>query len=382
MSAITPRVGIVLGTRPEVIKNWSIVQALRARGVAHFVLHTNQHSDWSMQGAFFSELGYSPDHVLPGDYALGRAVDWVRALVSELRLDVVLVNGDTAASLVGAIAAMYSDVAIAHVEAGLRSYDREMYEERNRIMVDAAAHFLFTYTEKEEAFLRARPELRGQVHHVGNTTVDLIDAFAAQLEPTGRDRFAFVTLHRKELTDRPAQLLEVFGALRTLTDEIDVVFPMHPRTRDAMARHRIPRSALGDVVVTEPMGCMDALAHVRGACVVLTDSGCVQEEACILRTPCVTVRDNTERLGTIEIGANVLSGMNGVDIVEAARLQMARAAFDWPPIYGQPGAAGRIADILCREWCRSAMSRESWSGASAPARSSPESVVASATGMV
>jgi len=347
MTARAPRVGIVLGTRPEVIKNGPIVAALRRRGVPHFVLHTGQHHDRSMHEAIFAEFDYAPDRVLEGGYELGRAIDWARATIAELDLDWVVVNGDTAAALVGALAAVYSDRRLAHVEAGLRSYDREMPEERNRIMVDAAAHLLLAYTEREADHLRGRPELRGEVVTVGNTTVDILAAFGDRLVRPRPGRFAYATLHRKELTDRPDAMRAAFRALAevaTLVDE--VVFPMHPRTRDAMERHGVDRALLGAVRVLEPISGLDSLAHVRHAAVVLTDSGCVQEEACLLGTPCVTVRENTERVATIEIGANVLAGLTTERIVACARAQLARADRSWPAIYGRPGAGERIVDLL------------------------------------
>ncbi|MFY9342496.1 MAG: UDP-N-acetylglucosamine 2-epimerase (non-hydrolyzing) [Planctomycetota bacterium] len=350
MSARTPRIGIVLGTRPEVIKNWSIVDALRRRSVPHHVLHTNQHADHAMNAGIFAEFGYAPDRVLAGGYTLGRAIDWVRAAIAELGLDWILVNGDTAAAVAGALAAIYGEARLAHVESGLRSYDREMPEERNRIMADAAAHLLLTYTEREAALLRQRPELRGRIVTVGNTTVDVVATFPERLARPRAGKYAYVTLHRKELTDRPAAMRSAFRALAELAGDVDeVVFPMHPRTRDAMRRHDIPGAMLGAVRVLEPIGGFDSLAHIRHAAVVLTDSGCIQEEACLLGVPCVTVRENTERVATVEIGANVLSGLRTERIVACAREQLARADGDWPQIYGPPGAGSRIVDELLAE---------------------------------
>jgi UDP-N-acetylglucosamine 2-epimerase len=349
MNTARRRIAIVLGTRPEIIKNWSIVQALRAQDVPHVVLYTNQHRDCAMAAAIFRDFEYGPDRALTGQYTLGRAVDWIQACIAELGIDVVLVNGDTAAALVGTLAALYSDVSIAHVEAGLRSYDIEMYEERNRIMVDSAAHYLFTYTDQEGQLLRSRPELRGRVFTVGNTTVDLIDAFADRLKSPRDARFAYVTLHRKELTDRPQEIIGVFSALAELSRDLDVVFPIHPRTCDAMRRYGIPPSLLGNVVVSEPLTALASLSHIKHAAVVLTDSGCVQEEACILGTPCVTVRRNTERSATLAIGANVLSGWQRERILELARYQLARSDRNWPSIYGPPGAGQRIVDVLLRD---------------------------------
>lgn len=353
MATRFPRVGVVLGTRPEVIKNWSIVAALRERGVPHWVLHTNQHHDPGLRDAIFAEFGYAPDRVLDGDYSLGRAIDWVRSVIAELDLDWILVNGDTAASLIGALAAMYSDRRSVHVEAGLRSYDREMPEERNRIMVDAVSDLLLTYTEREAEFLRHRPELRGRIVTTGNTTVDVVDAFPERLGRPRPGRYAYATLHRKELTDRPEVMRSAFEALAALAEDVDeVVFPMHPRTRDAMRRHGLGNGLLGAVRVLEPITGFQSLAHIRHAAVVLTDSGCIQEEACILGVPCVTVRENTERVATLEIGANRLSGWRRENIVACGREQLARSDRDWPQIYGLPGAGRRIVDVLLEESVR------------------------------
>jgi len=163
--------------------------------------------------------------------------------------------------------------------------------------------------------------------------------------------YAYVTLHRKELTDRSDVLVDVFRALAELARDLDaVVFPMHPRTRDVMARHRIPPSERGDVVVTEPVSALASPAHVKHAAVVVTDSGCVQEEACILGVPRVTVRENTERIATLEIGAHVLSGFKPESILACARYQIDRTDCDWPTIYGTPGAGERIVDVLLREF--------------------------------
>ncbi len=198
------RLGLVLGTRPEVMKNYAIVKALRAHRAQFVVLHTHQHYDDRMNRCLFEEMGYAPDFVMPGRYQLGLAIDWVRRMIHTQALDLLIVNGDTAAAVVGALAAVYSDTTLAHVEAGLRSYDPNMVEERNRIMVDAAAHYLFAYTPAHADYLRGLRELRGKVFCSGNTTVDLVADFADRLAPPPPDTgaYALVTLHRKELTDR------------------------------------------------------------------------------------------------------------------------------------------------------------------------------------
>lgn len=349
------KIAVVTGTRPEILKNYSIVAALRRSGASFSVLHTNQHSDRLMCDVMFEEMGYAPDVVMSSPYETGRAISWLSDLFVTLRIDLVLVNGDTAAAVAAAIAALYTDRRIAHVEAGLRSFDDEMREERNRIVVDAIAHHLFTYTECEADYLRRSPELRGRVEVTGNTTVDLIEDFRDRLGPRRDGRYAFVTLHRKELTDRPLRLAAVFRGLARLAERFDtVLFPMHPRTRDMMTRHCIDPALLGVVVVTEPVSGLDALALQRHAAVVVTDSGCIQEEAYILGVPCVTVRENTERHQTILHGANRLVGFDPDAIVAGVETALRRKRGGWPPIYGRSGAGDRIVTHLLDETPRSA----------------------------
>lgn len=341
------KVGIVMGTRPEIMKNYAIVKALRAADVPHAVLHTNQHVDAAMCGRIFEQMDYRPDAVFPGDYGIGAAVDWVRGQIRERGIDLVLVNGDTAAALVGAIAAVYSDVGLAHVEAGLRAFDRRMYEERNRIMVDAAAQYLFTYAQYQSDYLARIPDLRGRIVTVGNTTIDLIRDFADHIVPQRGGHYAYVTLHRKEFTDDRAAMIRVYGALNELSDDFDgMVFPMHPRTRHAMRRHGLSERLLNRVEVIEPIEPFRSLAYIRDAQVVINDSGCIQEEALLLASPCVTVRDNTERPETLAAGANLLAGFDGEAIAQAVSSQRSKKGSAFESVYGQPGAGERIVRAL------------------------------------
>jgi UDP-N-acetylglucosamine 2-epimerase (non-hydrolysing) len=339
-------VAIVLGTRPEIMKNYSLVKALRESGARYRVLHTNQHADPDMQGAFFAQMGYSADAVLPMDYALGRAVDWVQQQLEDFAAKVVIINGDTAAALIGAVAGIYAGAKVAHVEAGLRSLDRRMREERNRVMVDNGADYLFAYTAAERDYLRGSPDIRGEVFLSGNTTVDLLHDFADQLSRPRPDRFAYVTLHRKEFTDHPAIMEQVFSALSTLAEDLPVVFPMHPRTRQAMQQHGLAWDCLGEVEVVGPLPAFDSLSYEKHAEVIITDSGCMQEEAYLFNVPCVTVRENTERPGTLVDGANILSGFEPRAILEAIDLQRARPRRPFPDLYGTAGAGQRIVAVL------------------------------------
>ena len=311
------------------------------------VLHTNQHQDPLMRDDVFAKMGYAPDFIYPGDYSMGAAIDWVCKLIRQHQIELVLVNGDTAASLIGAIAAIYSDVELGHIEAGLRSFDEQMYEERNRVMVDSAAHYLFTYTQHHANYLNKINDLRGQVFNVGNTTIDLIEDFSPELSRMNTGRYAYVTLHRKEFTDSRARMVKVFAALNTLAQEFDtMIFPMHPRTRTAIAQHRLDQELLSRVQVIDPVDPFTSLSYEKYADLIITDSGCIQEEAYIFGVPCVTVRENTERPETIAAGANVLTGFSIEKILKLCHSQRMSRQRQFPPVYGMRGAGRRIVMIL------------------------------------
>jgi UDP-N-acetylglucosamine 2-epimerase (non-hydrolysing) len=341
------KIGIVLGTRPEVVKNYAIVKALRSLGVPHVILHTNQHHDASMHHDHFALAHYHPDAVMPAPYSLGKAVEWVRQQIAKQSIRLLVVNGDTSAALVGAIAALYSDIRLAHVEAGLRAFDSDMIEERNRIMVDAVAHYLFTNTEFHASYLLQNRELRGRVVNSGNTTIDLLDDYAAQLVDPQLGRYAYITLHRKEFTDDRARMESTFRTLNDLKPCFDrLIFPMHPRTRQYVVRYALPAQLLSNVAVIEPVSFVQSLIYQKHAALILTDSGCVQEEAYLLGVPCVTLRENTERVETVAAGANIVAGFDPARIRAAVERQLATKLAALPPIYGAAGVGRRIVEAL------------------------------------
>lgn len=360
------KVAILMGTRPEALKNYSIVKALREKGIDHLVLHTNQHRDESMNAGIFAELGYEPDLVFDAPYHIGGAIDWVSKAIREHHIDTLLVNGDTAAALVGAIAALYCDIRLVHVEAGLRSGDAFMVEERNRIMVDAVAHTLFAYTQAHADALLSDRNIRGRVYNAGNTSVDLIADFGEVMARPAQGRYAFITMHRKEFTESRQRMETVFAALNDLAADFDAaIFPVHPRTRNAMTEFGLRDSDYPRISMVAPMLAMDALGYIRHAGVVITDSGCMQEEAAIMGVPCVTVRDNTERPETVEAGANIVSGFDPAAIAAAVRSQAAKVGkVAFPPVYGTPGAGRRIVDTLL-DLSKPAVRAASLSGAGA-----------------
>ncbi len=340
------RIAVVQGTRPEIIKNYSIVKALRSAGVHSEVLHTNQHSINCMSKCIYDEMSYAPDRTLPGAYTFGGAVVWLERVLRRDKIDHVIVNGDTASGLAGALAALYADIDVSHVEAGLRSGDKQMREERNRIIVDSTASVLFAYTEYERYVLESERHRRGRIFVEGNTTVDVLHDFASSpllRRPPVSGSYVYVTLHRKEFTDSCVRMAQVFGALRRISEGMcAVVFAMHPRTRHAARRFGLGRQALGAVQVIDPVSPMASLSLEKHAAAVVTDSGCIQEEAYLLHVPCVTVRNNTERHMTVQNGANVLAGFEPQRIQSAVKWAAQLTGRTWPPIYGLPGVADRI----------------------------------------
>jgi UDP-N-acetylglucosamine 2-epimerase (non-hydrolysing) len=342
------KIAVVQGTRPEILKNYSIVHALRECDTPYLVLHTSQHSSPEMCDAMYADTGYQPDQCLRKPYRFGLTVDWLQSVFAEQDITHVIVNGDTAASLAGAIAAMYMDIGVSHIEAGLRSWDTQMLEERNRILVDSIASHLFAYTEYERSVLTNSLDVRGKIFIEGNTTVDLIHDFAHRIQkPPVSSDFIFLTLHRRELTNNRERLRNVLITLSNIAETVcPIIFAAHPRTADAISRYDFKKLLSKKILLLEPQRVFDSLGYQKFAKLVITDSGCVQEEAYILGTPCVTLRENTERHLTIKHGANRISGFDPDRIYFLIRSLIDMEAGNWPEIYGYVGVGERIVKRL------------------------------------
>ena len=350
---------IVVGTRPEIIKMAPLVRACRARGVPHLLLHTGQHYSFEMDGVFFAELGLPPPDVNlevgsgTQTYQLASTLRGMEAVLAEHRPDVVLVEGDTNSVLAAALAANKAGIAVGHVEAGLRSYDRRMPEEINRILTDHLADHLFPPTEKSRATLRGEGIPDGRILVTGNTVVDelLLQRERARrpglLERFGvtKGRFALATLHRAENVDDPVRLRGCLRGLAAVAAAFDlaVLAALHPRTQARIAT--LDPGLTGGLRVLPPLGYLDFLGLHAEAALMLTDSGGLQEEACCLGVPCVTLRDNTERPESVEAGANVLAGAEPDRIVACARQMLPRRG-GWTNPFGDGHAGERIVDHL------------------------------------
>ena len=351
----------VVGTRPNFVKMAPVVAALRRLdpGGRHALVHTGQHYDRMMSGVFLEELGVpEPDHMLgvgSGTHAaqLAGVLERLAPVLAEEEPELVIVPGDVNSTLAAALACAHLRVPLAHVEAGLRSYDRSMPEEVNRVLVDQVSDLLFTHSPEADENLAREGIDRGRVRLVGNTMIDSLVA----LEDRFRERLAcarhgvepgsylLVTLHRPALVDgellRPA-----LARLAEVGERMPVLFPLHPRTRAALGAEFIPPEGLR---LVEPVGYLDFLSLLADARGVLTDSGGIQEETTYLGVACFTLRDNTERPITVAAGTNRLLGLDPSRIAEIPDALATGAGSPPPP---PPLWDGRAAERLATEVAR------------------------------
>jgi UDP-N-acetylglucosamine 2-epimerase (non-hydrolysing) len=360
MPARRRKVLLVVGTRPNFMKVAPIAAELAARPdeFVPVLVHTGQHYDHAMSRIFFEELGVgAPDHMLgvgSGSHAqqTARVMERLEPVLLDEEPDVVLVPGDVNSTMAAAVVASKLGVAVGHVEAGLRSFDRTMPEELNRVVADSVSDLLFIHSPEARGHLLREGRPESAIHDVGNTMIDTLVAMRDRLDSAAvraqhglREReYVVVTLHRPALVDGPL-LSEAIAALARMAVELPVVFPVHPRTRAAIEALdlRVPPG----LRLLEPLGYTEFLALVATAAGVLTDSGGIQEETTFLGVPCFTLRDNTERPVTIELGTNVLLGLDPRRIDEVPGL--IRAGLSRParvPPRWDGRAAGRIVDVL------------------------------------
>jgi len=350
----------VVGTRPQFIKAFPVSRVLREDHV-EILVHTGQHYDEMLSDVFFEELSIpEPDHHLgvgSDSHAVQTAAMMIEldGLLDEYDPDVVLVYGDTNSTLSGALTASKRDPTVAHVEAGLRSFDLDMPEERNRILTDAISDVLFVPSERARENLRAEGIEEG-VHTSGDVTYDALLAVRDRaieqstiLNEIGFDdgNYVLATVHRAVNTDDPNRLGSILTAL--VESPLPVVFPAHPRTVDALERERWWDEAREKLHVIEPVGYLDFVRLVDGAERVATDSGGVQKEAFYLNTPCVTLRDRTEWVETVDCGWNVLVGADSDAIHTALSQPFDRSK--QPELYGDGNASERIVAALADYHC-------------------------------
>ena len=350
------RIVSIVGARPQFVKLAVVVRAAAESGRAeHIIIHTGQHYDVAMSDVFFDELEIpAPDHHLgvgSGSHGeqTGEMLKRLEPVLTTVRPDWVLLYGDTNSTLAGGVVASKLHFRVAHIEAGLRSFNRHMPEEINRIVADRLSHLLLCPTATALENLR-KEGLADRAVVTGDVMYDAAlwgarkaDAIKVLAGSPWRDRpFALATVHRAENTDDTSRLTGLLDGLERISADIaPVVLPMHPRTRKMVA-------AMGwkpkTVCVVDPLSYLEMLWMEQHACLILTDSGGVQKEAYFMRVPCVTLRDETEWVETLENGCNVLTGADSDRIVTAAR--SASQAGPWASPYGSGDAGRRTVDVL------------------------------------
>lgn len=359
----TIRLVVVAGARPNFMKIAPLMRELARRGRFETCLvHTGQHYDRAMSDSFFRELGIpEPDVNLgvgSGSHAqmTGQVLMAMESVLLERHPDAVVVVGDVNSTVAATLAAVKLEIPVAHVEAGLRSFDRSMPEEINRLMTDVVSQWLFTTEPSGEENLLREGVAAEKIHFVGNVMIDTLNANLERareldtlerlgLEPGG---YAALTLHRPSNVDEAGRLGALFEVLEEIHRELPVVFPVHPRTRAAIERLLGGRQP--ELRLTEPLGYLDFLRLMSEARLVLTDSGGVQEETTVLGVPCLTMRENTERPVTLTDGTNVLVGSDPATIrAETRKILDGEAKKGRIPDGWDGRAAERIVDVFERD---------------------------------
>lgn len=353
------KAAIILGTRPEIIKMSPVVRELEKSSVNFFILHTGQHYSYNMDRVFFEQLGLpEPKHNLEAGSGThgeqtGRMLIGIERVLMEEKPSIVLVEGDTNSVLAGALAASKLLIKIGHVEAGLRSFDRSMPEEVNRVIADHVSDYLFAPTEKAKGNLLKEGIAGEKIFVTGNTIVDAVyqnlrlaeknSGILESIGVKGNDYF-LATVHRQENVDNIQRFRNILEGLKLLREDfgLPVVYPIHPRARRRIQEHSLNSDSL---TIVEPLDYLSFLQLESRARLILTDSGGVQEEACILKVPCVTLRYNTERPETLDVGANIIAGTEPENILEKTRIMMSRNR-DWENPFGDGRAAERIVSII------------------------------------
>jgi UDP-N-acetylglucosamine 2-epimerase (non-hydrolysing) len=353
------KTSVVLGTRPEIIKLAPLIKELQKKQADFFVLHTGQHYSYQLDKVFFDQLElpqpkYNID-VGSGSHAeeTGKMLIGIEKILLDEKPDIVLIEGDTNSVLAGALAAAKLGIRVGHVEAGLRSYDRSMPEEINRVLTDHLSDYLFAPTPKAKQILLSEGIGEEKVFVTGNTIVDAVyqnlELSKSKIDITNDlhlkpEQYFLVTLHRQENVDNTPRFASILEGLSKLAVhfQLPVVYPIHPRSRQRMSRFTLP---LQNLTIIDPVDFLSFLQLESNAKLILTDSGGVQEEACILGVPCVTLRDNTERPETLEVGANILAGALPDRIVESAGAMLTKRN-SWANPFGNGRAAERIANVI------------------------------------
>lgn len=344
----------IVGARPQFVKAASVSRALREEHpeIQEIIVHTGQHYDANMSEIFFEEL-----EIPRADYNLaigggshgqntGRMIEAIETVLIKENPDWVLVYGDTDSTLAGTIAAVKLHISVAHVEAGLRSFNRRMPEEMNRVLTDHASSFLFTPTDTATRNLANEGIYGDRVKQVGDVMYDAALFYRSKAKKPSLVKFdsdfVLATIHRAENTDAPNRLAEIIGALNEIAGKTPVILPLHPRTKKLLAQSQIETR---NITLLEPVGYLQMIWLLERCKLVITDSGGLQKEAFFFGKACITTRDETEWVELVQLGANIITGASSSSI-QNAMLHFKNATVKSGDIYGSGHASNAIAKTL------------------------------------
>ena len=346
----------IFGTRPEIIRLSSVFKELEKKGFDHTMVNTCQNYTYSLNRVFFNQLGIRrPDYELRiATSSFGTEIASIIRKTEEILLkerpEIVLILGDTNSGL-SAIPAAYHGVRIAHMEAGMRSYDWRMPEEKNRVTIDHLSSVLFPYTEYSRQNLLRENIAPNKIYVIGNPIVDVIQSFNKDIEKCDilnemnleKGKYFLVTAHRTENVDDKKSLSNILRGLELIYKKYGfrVIYPMHPRTRSKIGKLKIPKG----VEAINPLGFIEFAKLEKECLCLITDSGTVQEEGCYFRVPCVTIRKTTERPETVEIGSNIIAGLDPENILASVGAAI-KTVPDWEYSLGDGRSSVRVVNVL------------------------------------
>jgi UDP-N-acetylglucosamine 2-epimerase (non-hydrolysing) len=353
------KIAVIFGTRPEIIKLSPVIRALQEKSLPFFVIHSNQHYDANMDEIFLNELQLPEAKynlkIGSGSHGnmTGRMLIEVEKILKEEKPNLLIVQGDTNTVLAVSLAATKLRIPIAHVEAGLRSYSK-IPEETNRVLTDRISDFCFAPTTKQQDILEKEGIEPANIYVVGNTVVDSViqnlEIAKSKQDPLQKfklepKKYFLVTAHREENVDNKTNLEEILKSISEIQKKYDLkcLFPLHPRTKKQIEKFKITPPK--NIDFTEPTGYLEMLILMENAKLIVTDSGGIQEEACTLHVPCLTMRESTERPESIEVGGNIIVGTNHDKILAGAE-EMLNKTTDWDNPFGDGKSGEKIVEIL------------------------------------
>jgi UDP-N-acetylglucosamine 2-epimerase (non-hydrolysing) len=361
---LTGSIAVVVGTRPGIVKFSPVIRELSKKDCEFFIIHTGQHYSYNMDRVFFDSLEL-PDPLFTNDHVRnfathgGQTAEMIKGVeyaCINARPSVVIVGGDANTNIAAALAARkLVSIKVIHMEAGLRSHDWKMPEEHNRVMIDHISDVLLAPTLLAKRNLE-HEGVQGKIFYTGNTIVDAVrqniqiaKRKSNILSKIGNLPYSLVTFHREENVDHLEKLSSIVSAIEDIKKKhgLNVVFSCHPRTDQRLRQFGLMKllAAIRTLKIIEPVNYLDFLVLMANAKIILTDSGGIQEESCILKVPCVTLRENTERPETLEVGSNIIVGTNPEDIHNGIARSLSSET-DWQNPFGDGMASKRIADIL------------------------------------